>query len=59
MWNLLCQYNNIYGKKKYIQNTEEKKKVATVATMPLDTVATKKKKKKPASRNQNAQCRAL
>ena len=47
MWNLLCQYNNIYAgfykylkeKKVQIEDWREKKKknsVATVATVPLE-----------------------
>ena len=35
LWNLLCQYNNIYKKK--IQTT---KNIATVATVFPETVAT-------------------
>ena len=43
LWNLLCQYNNIYVgsykylKQKKVQKEDSKKKnvVATVATMPL------------------------
>ena len=50
MWNLLCQYNNIYAssykylkeKKKFKRKTEKKKNVATV---PLGTIATVQKKK--------------
>ena len=52
MWNLLCQYNNIYAgsykylkKKKYKWKTEEKKKkkisVATVVTLPLEQTKSK------------------
>ena len=41
LWNLLCQYNNIYKKKKkYKRKTERKKKKKNVATMPFGTVAT-------------------
>ena len=46
MWNLLCQYNNIYagsykylkGKKKVQMEDQRKKKnvVATIATVPLE-----------------------
>ena len=57
MWNLLCQYNNIYKrKKKYKQKTKNKiiiKIVTIVATMPPGTVAIvrnfKKKKRQSAS----------
>ena len=36
MWNLLCQYNNIYiSSHKYLKG---KKNVTTVATVPLGTV---------------------
>ena len=49
---MLCQYNNIYvGSYKYLKERKstngrlEKKNVATVATMPLGTIATIKKKK--------------
>ena len=37
LWNLLCQYNNIYIKEKKVQ---KKKAVTTVATVPPGTVAT-------------------
>ena len=52
LWNLLCQYNNIYKKKKKVQ-TEDLGKKKNVATVPLGTVATvqnllKKKKDKVA-----------
>ena len=58
LWNLLCQYNNIYKRKKKVQTEDWKKKknVATVATVPLGTVAifkTKKKKKKDKVANKN------
>ena len=54
LWNLLCQYNNIYIKKKKSANGRlGKKKKKSVATLPLGTVATvqnllKKKKDKVA-----------
>ena len=39
---MLCQYNNIYKRKKKVQTKDppKKKKVTTVATMPPSTVAT-------------------
>ena len=57
MWNLLYQYNDIFKrKKKYKWKTGKKKKnVATIATVPLGTVATfqnlKKKEDKVANQN--------
>ena len=50
MWNLLCQYNNIYtGLHKYLKEKKKhkliigkkkKKTIAIVATVPLGTVVT-------------------
>ena len=45
MWNLLCQYNNIYTNlHKYLKGKKndywKKKIVATVAIVPLGTVVT-------------------
>ena len=53
MWNLLCQYNNIYTSlHKYLKG--KKKTVATVVTMPLGTVVTVQNfGKKNGSRNQS------
>ena len=64
LWNLLCQYNNIYtslhkylkGKKKNTNRLQEKKKTITiVATVPLGTVVTVQNlgKKKGGSRHQS------
>ena len=66
LWNLFCQYNNIYTnlhkylkekrKKKHKPIIKEKKKtIAIVATVPLGTVVTFKtlEKKKGGSRNQS------
>ena len=42
LWNLLCQYNNIYAgsykylKEKKIQTKKEKRKKNVVATVPLE-----------------------
>ena len=43
LWNLLCQYNNIYEKN---SNGRKKKMVAIVATVPPGTVATTRNLKK-------------
>ena len=53
-WNLLCQYNNIYKSKK-VQTEDKKKKkiVTTVATVPLDTVATFQNMEKNNNTNNN------
>ena len=61
LWNLLCQYNNIYKREKKVQTEdwEKKKFVTTVATMPLGTVATVQnlKKKKRQSGSPKWHCR--
>ena len=50
MWNLLCQYNNIYKTKKKVKTEDrEKKNVATVATVLHGTVAIVKKKRQSGS----------
>ena len=60
LWNLLCQYNNIYKRKK-ITNGRQRKPVTTVATMLPSTIAIvwnyKKEKKKRQSASPNFHCR--
>ena len=55
MWNFLYQYNDIYKRKKKVQTEDWKKKknVATVATVPLDTVATFQNMEKNNNTNNN------
>ena len=59
MWNLLCQYNNIYKRKKKVQTEDEKKKtLGTIATVLPGTVATfQKKKKRKKSDSPKLHCR--
>ena len=51
MWNLLCQYNNVYKRKK-VQTEDKKKKiyiyiyVTTIATVPPGIVTTVRNLKK-------------
>ena len=59
MWNLLCQYNNIYTSlHKYLKG--KKKSAATVAIVPLGTVVTVQNLgKKSSSQNQSTVVRML